>query len=45
MKKRIYIAVFAALSVSCVGDLDTLPLNKTEPVSEYVYVTDENGYL
>ena len=45
MKKRIYIAVFAALSVSCVGDLDTMPLNKTEPVSEYVYGTDENGYL
>ena len=30
---------------SCVNDLDTLPLNKTEPISEYVYGTDESGYL
>lgn len=30
---------------SCTGDLDTLPLNRTDPVSEYVYGTDETGYL
>ncbi len=45
MKKIIYTAAIAALSISCVGDLDTLPLNRTEPVSEYVYGNDENGYL
>ena len=36
----------AALTLAaCVNDLDTLPLNRTEPVSEYVYGADENGYL
>ena len=30
---------------SCVGDLDTLPLNKTEPISEYVYGTSREAYL
>ncbi len=36
----------AALAVSaCVGDLDTLPLNRTEPVSEYVYGASEEAYL
>jgi len=30
---------------ACVRDLDTLPLNRTEPISEYVYGTDENAYL
>lgn len=29
---------------ACVKDLDTLPLNKTEPISEYVYGTDETAY-
>ena len=30
---------------SCVGDLNTLPLNETEPVSEYVYGTSNEAYL
>ena len=29
---------------ACVNDLNTLPLNKTEPISEYVYGTDETAY-
>ena len=45
MKRVIYIAAAAATLASCVGDLDTLPLNKTEPISEYVYGADENAYL
>lgn len=44
MKKLIYI-IAPVLLASCVNDLDTLPLNKTEPVSEYVYGKDENAYL
>ena len=44
MKKLIYI-IASVLLASCVNDLDTLPLNKTEPVSEYVYGKDENAYL
>ena len=44
MKKYIYILI-AALTTSCVNDLDTLPLNATDPISEYVYGTDENAYL
>ena len=40
MKKYIYI-ISAALSLSsCVGDLDTLPLNANDPISEYVYGKD-----
>ena len=35
----------AALLTSCVQDLDTLPLDKTEPVSEYVYGDSEEAYL
>ena len=35
----------AALSTACVNDLDTLPLDKTEPISEYVYGADEGAYL
>ena len=35
----------AALLTSCVDDLNTLPLNKTEPVSEYVYGTSRDAYL
>ena len=38
-------AAAAAMLASCVQDLDTLPLNKTEPVSEYVYGTSEEAYL
>ena len=30
---------------ACVGDLDTLPLNSTEPVAEYVYGNSEEAYL
>ena len=41
----IYIAALAALLASCVQDLDTLPLDKTEPVSEYVYSNSEEAYL
>ena len=45
MKRTIYTAALAALLTSCVGDLDTLPLNRTEPVSEYVYGTSKEAYL
>ena len=45
MKRMIYIAALAALLASCVQDLDTLPLDKTEPVSEYVYSNSEEAYL
>ena len=38
--------MIAAASMSaCVGDLDTLPLNSTEPVVEYVYGNSEDAYL
>ena len=30
---------------ACVNDLNTLPLNNTEPVSEYVYGNSEQAYL
>ena len=43
MKKIIYILIALGLT-ACVKDLDTLPLNKTEPISEYVYGTDETAY-
>ena len=45
MKRTIYTAALAALLTSCVGDLNTLPLNKTEPVAEYVYGTSREAYL
>lgn len=44
MKRTIYILLTAALVAACINDLDTLPLNKTEPVSEYVYGTNETAY-
>ena len=44
MKKIIYILIVAATTASCVNDLDTLPLNRTEPVAEYVYGNDESAY-
>lgn len=44
MKRIIYIITAVSIT-ACINDLDTLPLNKTEPVSEYVYGTDENSYL
>ena len=40
MKRIIYI-VAAASMTACVNDLDTLPLNSSEPVSEYVYGNSE----
>lgn len=45
MKRTIYIAALAALLSSCINDLDTLPLNKTEPIAEYVYGDSEEAYL
>lgn len=45
MKKIIYTAAAAAMMFSCVNDLDTLPLNKTEPIAEYVYGNSEQAYL
>lgn len=45
MKKIIYTAAAAAMMLSCVNDLDTLPLNKTEPIAEYVYGNSEEAYL
>ena len=45
MKKIIYILAAAVALLSCVRDLDTLPLNRTEPIAEYVYGTDEDAYL
>ena len=45
MKRIIYIATTVALLTSCVNDLNTLPLDKTEPVSEYVYGTSGEAYL
>ena len=48
--KRILIPIMTALTVTlaitaCVNDLNTLPLNKTEPISEYVYGADEDAYM
>lgn len=46
MKKIIYILAAATLTLTaCVNDLNTLPLNKTEPVAEYVYSADEQAYM
>ena len=45
MKRIIHIAALAALLTSCVQDLDTLPLDKTEPVAEYVYGDSEEAYM
>ena len=45
MKRVIYVWALVAAMTACVRDLDTLPLNRTEPISEYVYGTDENAYL
>lgn len=45
MKRIIYMISMAVLFPACVNDLDTLPLNKTEPVSEYVYGTNETAYM
>lgn len=45
MKRYIYILALLFSLASCVKDLDTLPLNRTDPVSEFVYGTDEEGYV
>lgn len=45
MKKYIYILVAALTLTACVGDLDTLPLNATDPIAEYVYGNSEEAYL
>ena len=45
MKKYIYILVAALTLSACVGDLDTLPLNATDPIAEYVYGNSEEAYL
>ncbi len=49
MKRYIYagLLTLAGLAVftSCVKDLDTLPLNRTEPIDEYVYGNSEQAYL
>lgn len=44
--KRIIIPIVAVWAMTaCVNDLNTLPLNKTEPISEYVYGADEEAYM
>lgn len=45
MKRYILPAATALLMTACVGNLDTLPLNETDPISEYVYGADEDAYL
>ena len=45
MKRYIYIIMAALTLGSCVRDLDTLPLNRTEPISEYVYGADRDAYM
>ncbi|MBR1576262.1 MAG: RagB/SusD family nutrient uptake outer membrane protein [Bacteroidales bacterium] len=46
--KKIYSLLFVAVALlsatSCLKDLDTLPLNLTDPISETAYA-DENSYL
>ena len=45
MKKIIYTIISALTLSACVRDLDTLPLNATDPISEYVYGNSEEAYL
>ena len=45
MKKIIYTMLAVLTVAACVNDLDTKPLNKTEPISEYVYGNNEDAYL
>ena len=44
MKRFIYI-LSAVFLVACVNDLDTKPLNATDPISDYVYGNSEDAYL
>ena len=44
--KNIFSAVAAAaVLTACVGDLNTIPLNKTDVTSETAYGADEEGYV
>ena len=44
--KNIFSAVAAAaMLTACVGDLNTIPLNKTDVTSETAYGADEEGYV
>ena len=44
--KNIFSALAAAsMLTACIGDLDTIPLNKTDVTSETAYGTDEAGYV
>lgn len=43
--KKVYILTVILSLASCVRDLDTLPLNATDPISEYVYGADEEAYV
>ena len=45
MKKYIYILVASISLNACVRDLDTLPLNATDPIAEYVYGDSEEAYV
>ena len=45
MKKYIYILAASLTLTACVRDLDTLPLNATDPIAEYVYGNSEEAYL
>ncbi|MDD4033152.1 MAG: RagB/SusD family nutrient uptake outer membrane protein [Bacteroidales bacterium] len=49
MKKKKYLILPAIsalfMAVSCVGDLNTLPLNETDYTSEVAYGTEEANYL
>ena len=45
MKKYIYISIISLSLAACVRDLDTLPLNATDPIAEYVYGNSEEAYL
>ena len=45
MKKYIYILLTALSLGACVRDLDTKPLNATDPIAEYVYGNSEEAYL
>jgi hypothetical protein len=45
MKKYIYILLTALSLGACVRDLDTKPLNATDPIAEYVYGNSEDAYL
>lgn len=45
MKRYIYFISAALLTISCIGDLDTKPLNKTDFVAETVYDSTETTYI